>query len=847
MPSLGEIVTLARTPRCIFAAPLVVATLLLAALGTAAQAAPPDPLAAGPAGVTRQRYEAGSITLQDPGSPGQAPVNQREAFRQFLRGDIHFPSSGSGPWPVVVNVHGNHGNCFNGVSLSVTATLLQDPSTFADCKRTTTGAPDTRGYVPLPNDEGYDYIAENLASHGYLVISIDQNELMAHQPGDDRGMYMRSQLIAAHLDALTLVNEGLAAGNLPQSLAGKIDLSSIGLQGHSRGGDGVTNFVDYNRSRPAPGRRYPVKAVLSIAPTDYERRAPYGVAYSTLLPLCDGDVSNVQGARFFERSQHTAEGDAFPRIQFNLHGTNHNYYNTSWVDDDGSSYARNPATADGTSTNTRDLACGEKVQQVTALPFPVASSARLTQADQRKTGLALEAAFMRRYVGGETAFEPYMTGEVGLPASACKADANPGVACDQELSTNFFDGGSARMDVVIPDNISALDKNALGGALTGSGFSNPYRDAAGTAPAIGTPTPADTPNGYDVCNPEPVNFVGSSANPPLAPKPCPLPALDTTDNGTASGSQRYERESAPVNRSYGNQLALAWDKPARLTAAIPAANANVSGFGVLALSTAVNYFDTRNEQRTPASAVDPAAVTQDFDVVLTDARGKQALVAAADPAYGNALQPSLGAPYSEGGFNHRGRRHIVLEQVRIPVADFTGVDLERIRSVELRFGGRTATGSIQLSDVRFQEGVFTPPLPDLSATPSKAPPAGAAVGDVTLAAPGVVPSRFIAATNCLDNAAPTSVIKRLTATRAGVQASGTVKDTGCSKSTAPAQVYASFTRRGAKPAYRLLKGRKVWSLSLKKKLVKGAYVLRVRAADLAGNLESAITRRVRVR
>ena len=82
--------------------------------------------------------------------------------------------------------------------------------------------------------------------------------------------------------------------------------------GHSRGGDAVTSFIDWNRERPAPGRRYPLRGVISLAPVDYERRAPYGMPYLTILPYCDGDVSNLQGARFFERSQYIAPGDPVP-------------------------------------------------------------------------------------------------------------------------------------------------------------------------------------------------------------------------------------------------------------------------------------------------------------------------------------------------------------------------------------------------------------------------------------------------------------------------------------------------------------------------------------------------------
>ena len=82
--------------------------------------------------------------------------------------------------------------------------------------------------------------------------------------------------------------------NIGGALVGKLDFSRIGLMGHSRGGDAVTSFIDYNRTRPAPGRKYNLRGVIALAPTDYERRAPYGVPYMTMFGYCEGDVTNLR-------------------------------------------------------------------------------------------------------------------------------------------------------------------------------------------------------------------------------------------------------------------------------------------------------------------------------------------------------------------------------------------------------------------------------------------------------------------------------------------------------------------------------------------------------------------------
>ena len=87
--------------------------------------------------------------------------------------------------------------------------------------------------------------------------------------------------------------------------------------GHSRGGEGVTAFIDYNRTRPETldplsgnpdaGPRYPgLRAVFALAPIDAADQAPTGVHFATLLPYCDGDVSTLAGNEAYER---TIKGD----------------------------------------------------------------------------------------------------------------------------------------------------------------------------------------------------------------------------------------------------------------------------------------------------------------------------------------------------------------------------------------------------------------------------------------------------------------------------------------------------------------------------------------------------------
>ncbi len=677
--------------------------------------------------------------LQEPNSDGAAATaGTAQAPELFeIRGQLYYPdfSQRTTPSPLIVLVHGNHGSCDAG----------QD-STTATCtsyKR---------------NEAGYAYLAENLATWGYTTFSLSQDQLMMRQDNNKgKGMHQRRMLIADALDALTAANgvSGLpvdAHTTVGTTLAGHLDMTRIGLMGHSRGGDAVASFIDYNRIR-TDGPRYPIRGVISLAPVDYERKAPYGMPYMTILPFCDGDVSNLQGARLYERSEYINPNDPFPRIQVSQLGAIHNWYNTTWYADGGADGQENNDAACGNSApfatnnvhpnNLRlsgaasytdpalNYAVGNGVGNATTYDPTVntkISGDPARMGDQEKLGLATMAAFFRRYIGGEGAFQPYMTGELSdsashlqIPATACPTSTSGmRIPCNERVNTSYFAAPAERVDVIRPEVENPLTLNALGGSLTGSGFANPYTQAAGV-----TPTPATTTGGYDWCNPEPDDFAPSQLGKstlPTAAKACPLP-------GAADlGGQNGIRENGPVNQSYGRQLALAWEAghTASLAAQIPAASKDMSGLKALTMGADVNFFDTRNpgaDNRGDATKVttggdctallpcwpnelptsyDPTSTTQDFVIALSDTEGHVGTVHAGDKRWGNALHMSTGT--------NTANTHIVLDQIRVPLSEFAaqGVDVDSsLSKLEFKFGvaGTPASGSIELADVRFQEAV----------------------------------------------------------------------------------------------------------------------------------------------
>lgn len=834
--------TIVQTPFRVLAA-LALACISLALAAAAASAELPDPLARGPYTVTTlDPFRGGTVDLQEPNSGGGAATGTAAAVTLQLRGSLYYPADAPGKAPVLVFVHGNHGSCDSGSAPNCT--------------------------VFKRNDRGYAYLGQNLASHGYTVVSLDQDQLMYYQDGQASGMHQRRLLIAAALDMLTKANaEPLADDantNIGDRLVGKLDLDRVGLMGHSRGGDAVTSFINWNRTRPAPGRRYNLRGVIALAPVDYERSVPWGVPHLAILPYCDGDVSNLQGARFFERGQYVVPGDPFPRIQQSVLGGNHNWFNTVWF-----------ADGDDPAGTGPDPVCGSQVAGNLRLSGGLYD--RTTRGDgdpalmgdQPKVGIATMASFLRRYVGGEVAFDGYETGELSavgdgreLPASACPtSESGLRIPCDQRLMTSYFPGDGERLDVIGPTPDSPLTASELGTTITATGFSNPYTADGGVQPV-----PATTQSGLDWCNPEPDHFAPSNLGLgtwPTAKKGCPLPPL----NGL--GGQSGVRERAPVNHSYGLQLAAAWDKPASLSTRIPAASGDVSGFKALSLGAAVNFFDPRNPSRDGEAQWNAALAAQDFAIELTDAAGGTGTVAAGSHRYGTALQPTTGATTA--------RLHIVLNQVRVPLADFAaqGVDLTRVRRLEFRFGGAgmPASGSVQLADVRFQEpvggsqvladgpggdgGSGIEPIDVIDRTPRTTVALAGQVLDVggstTVSAKGL----------CVDRAKPTARI----AAKGARLIRGVAADTGCAASggakakagkVASVQVTVTKAAAGGKLRYLtpkgtltkplakagaralVAKGTAKWSVRLGGRLPAGSYRVSVRVLDASGNARVAV-------
>ena len=486
----------------------------------------PDPGAPGSLTVTREEYNFGDTAFQPSDFPG--PVE--------LRASIHYPSNlPAGPYPVILFMHGRHATCFTGGGA-----FLEWP---CSSNRQT-----------IPSFAGYDYVSEVLASHGYVVVSVSANGVNAVDNSVfDLGALARAELLQKHLDILKTFN---ITGGPPfgTKFVGKLNLSQVGTMGHSRGGEGVVRHYSLNVSLGAP---YGIKAVFPLAPTDFNRFVVNNAALNVLLPYCDGDVSDLQGVHFYDDVRYNVAGDTGPKHYELVMGANHNFYNTIWSPSSPFPGAANDWLA-FVPGGRSDPQCGS-----------VKGNNRLTEAQQRGTGLAYMTAFFRAYVGGETQFIPLLTGDAPPPPSAQT----------NNLFVSYHAPAGLRLDVNRLLNDTNLTVNTVGGAATQTALS-PYELCGGDAPQP------------QRCLPDQSNARQPHTTPSAR---SPLRGLSQLKTGWNNFTGNYKND-------------------------LPATLGNVSSFQAVQFRVSVNFGDVRNLEN----------LAQDFRVVLTDSSGVSASVRVSD-------------------------------------------------------------------------------------------------------------------------------------------------------------------------------------------------------------------------
>ncbi len=240
-----------------------------------------------------------------------------------LNGRVWYPQ-GPGPYPLILVAHGNHN--------------MKDFS-----------------------DPGYEYLGRHLASRGFILASLDMNFINGAIRGENDA---RGWLFLKHLEAWRDFDQD------PENpFHGMVDLSNIGIMGHSRGGEAVGHAAAFNRLTHYPDDAtlewdfdFDIRAVVAIAPVDGQYRPT-----SRLVPLedinyllfhgtHDGDVSSYSGLRTWSRIGYTGTEPAFKASVY-VHRANHGQWNTVWGPHD-----RGPRS--GRSLDLRGLLEGEEQRRV---------------------------------------------------------------------------------------------------------------------------------------------------------------------------------------------------------------------------------------------------------------------------------------------------------------------------------------------------------------------------------------------------------------------------------------------------------------------------------------------------
>lgn len=242
------------------------------------------------------------------------------------------------PHPILFFLHGNHPTCGSG----------SNPRIDNDCSYTRTGTC-PEGMIVTPNHEGYNYLGQQLASWGYVVVSINANRGITCGDGnsDDWGLNLaRGRLILRHLEQwYQWSTQGGAPESLglgPEAWKGVIDFQNVGLMGHSRGGEGVRAAYNLYKDEGSPWpARIPgldIKGIYEIGAVDGQAGRVLDAddtAWNQLLPMCDGDVSDLEGRLPFERMiEKRAETRKTPKSLYMVWGANHNFFNTEWQTSD---------------------------------------------------------------------------------------------------------------------------------------------------------------------------------------------------------------------------------------------------------------------------------------------------------------------------------------------------------------------------------------------------------------------------------------------------------------------------------------------------------------------------------
>ncbi|MFF7969978.1 hypothetical protein [Streptomyces sp. NPDC007905] len=322
------------------------------------------------------RTKTGEYRLTSVRLPGfSAPVEMRAA--------VVAPTGARGPRPLVLFLHGRHYTCYKGHDI-------------------TGDWPCPAGTKPVPSHRGYLRDQKLLASQGYVTVSISANGINGQDwAAEDGGAQARSSLVRLHLAKWADWAEHPDTAPPVVRDAPRADLSRVLLIGHSRGGEGV-NRAALDSLYPPPADqdgyhgpvRWTIRGLVLIGPTVFGQNPVPDVPSATVLPGCDGDVSDLQGEVYVDGTRAVSRGGALHSAVYVI-GANHNFFNSEWTPGQAAAPAEDDFSDD---PEHHDPVCSKH------------AATRLTADQQHRAGSTYIAAAARLFLAGDDRVRPLLDG-----------------------------------------------------------------------------------------------------------------------------------------------------------------------------------------------------------------------------------------------------------------------------------------------------------------------------------------------------------------------------------------------------------------------------------------------------
>ncbi|MEV5979356.1 hypothetical protein [Streptomyces sp. NPDC052114] len=359
------------------------------------------------------RTVTGAYTLPSVRLPGFAePVE--------MRAQVVGPADAPGKRPVALFLHGRHSTCYGGPPRD-------------------TSWPCGPGKKPLPSHEGFRYAQQLLASQGYVTVSVSANGINGQDEfvGDAVGEQARSSLVRLHLGRWADWARKRSAAPAAVRAVAPADLSRVLLVGHSRGGEGI-NQAALDSLYPPPSDvdgyhgavRWRIRGTVHIGPTSFGRNPVADVPSVTILPGCDGDVSDLAGQYYVDGTRGVSRGAALHSAVYMV-GANHNFFNSEWTPGQAT------APAEDDFSPPSDPVCSKGTRT------------RLTVEQQQAAGATYLATAARLFVAGDDRARPLLDGSRRRAPSA-------GLA--QVLTSAV---GAHRTAALVPDGSTRVEGGRL--------------------------------------------------------------------------------------------------------------------------------------------------------------------------------------------------------------------------------------------------------------------------------------------------------------------------------------------------------------------------------------------------